>query len=266
MLTSTQACRLFVLAAMAGACWLAAEFRSQAGPPPKPDEKRFADPPVKLPPKVYEILSTAKPAIAIDGRVDEPAWAQAVEDKGFCFPWEKTTPPSTVFRAIMDDEFFYFAFEAADDTPMVKEPFADEQAMGEEDRVELFFAPDKWLKRYFCIEIDPQGRLLDYAASYHRKFDYAWKFPKGLTVAATRTKSGYVVEGRIALAALKALGMPDLRQGESLTCGIFRADLRPGRDGKIEEHWISWVDPKVVEPDFHTHSAFGVLRMKADAK
>ena len=41
-----------------------------------------------------------------------------------------------------------------------------------------------------------------------------------------------------------------------------RVGRPPKEDGQVEEHWISWVDPKVPTPDFHTPSAFGLMKMK----
>jgi len=39
------------------------------------------------------------------------------------------------------------------------------------DRVELFFAKQAALNDYWCIEIDPSGRVHDYHAKHCRKFD-----------------------------------------------------------------------------------------------
>jgi hypothetical protein len=210
--------------------------------------------------KTYSVVRVPKGGIRLDGRLDEPEWKQAVAETGFSFPWEKANAPPTVFKALTDDEFLYFAFDVHDETPVVEEAFTNKTTVAKEDRVELFFAPDDTLAEYFCIEIDPLGRILDYAASYHRKFDYSWTFPRGVKTATVRTKTGYVVEGRISLSALESLRMPSLRSGAGMKVGVFRADLRHGKDGQLEEHWISWVAPKVETPDFHTYSAFGEFR------
>ena len=46
--------------------------------------------------------------------------------------------------------------------------------MAKEDRVELFFSNLTTLSEYYCIEIDPLGRILDYSAKHNRKFDENW--------------------------------------------------------------------------------------------
>ena len=43
--------------------------------------------------------------------------------------------------------------------------------------MEVFFARDAALSRYFCVELDPLGRVHDYAASLYRKFDSSWNCP-----------------------------------------------------------------------------------------
>src|SRR5690606_6118360 len=109
-------------------------------------------------------------------------------------------------------------------------------------------------------EVDPMGRVLDYRASFYRKFDYGWHWPKGqLTLEAEWNTEGYIVELNIGLDSLRDLGI--LRNGR-IGAGIFRGDCKalgnPGGEGpKI--NWISWIDPGTEFPDFHVPSAFGEL-------
>lgn len=47
-----------------------------------------------------------------------------------------------------------------------------------------------------------------------------------------------------------------------MCAGVYRAEFStPEKDGDdpIME-WISWVDPKTEEPDFHVNSSFGEFR------
>ncbi len=210
--------------------------------------------------RTYSVKRVAAGTVLLDGKLDDTAWKLAVAESRLAFPWEKTPAPATVFRAVRDEESLCFSFDVHDDTPVVEKVSPSKMTVEKGDRVEMFFAPDDTLSKYYCIEIDPLGRVLDYAVSYHRNFDYSWSFPKGLEVVSVRTPSGYAVEGRIPLAALESLGMPSLRKGGSMKIAILRADFRRGPDGKVEEHWISWVDPQVELPDFHVPSAFGEFR------
>jgi hypothetical protein len=153
-----------------------------------------------------------------------------------------------------------------------------------EDRAEFFLSRDAVMSDYFGFEIDPRGRVLEYRASYYRRFDRKWRC-KGLEAAATMGQAGnvsyYVVEGRIALATLVEMGFPRLKPGERILGGLYRAEFSHDRSGKpvvqketihnhgrkppegpppIEE-WMSWVDPKTPEADFHVPSSLGWLEI-----
>ncbi len=117
------------------------------------------------------------------------------------------------------------------------------------------------------------------AAQLYRRFDPHWKC-KGLETAGLPLKKGYVVEGRIPLASLMEMGFPRLGPGERILCGLYRAEFSHDRSGKPVvqretihnrgrkldgppplEAWMSWVDPKTPEPDFHVPSSLGWLEI-----
>ena len=91
---------------------------------------------------------------------------------------------------------------------------------------------------------------------------------------------GYVVEGRIPRATLAEMGLPRLEPGAKVLCGLYRAEFSHDRSGKPVAHretihnqgrkldgpppiedWISWIDPKTPEPDFHVPSSLGWLEI-----
>lgn len=137
--------------------------------------------------------------------------------------------------------------------------FDTEATVDGEDRVEIFLAADDKLKEYFCLEIDPLGRLHDYAASCYRNFDSSWDCP-GICTAASLTESGYVVECSVPLKVFESLNLPSLGAGDVLKAGLFRSELTRGQDSTPQARWISWIDPKTKKPDFHLPDAFGCLR------
>lgn len=211
------------------------------------------------PANVYRVNFVSHAAINIDGKLDEPAWQRATPLRDFTDPWLGGGTP-TEFRAFMDEQNFYFAFTVADATPASIQQISHKGQIAGEDRIELYFALDDKLAKYYCTEIDSRGRLLDFLGSYPRKWDNNWKMP-GLTVAGLSNPHGYVVEGKIELAKLRELGLPELRGQQSWRVGLFRADLP--HSGEVDDapvHWITWTNPHTPQADFHTPTAFGVFQ------
>lgn len=208
--------------------------------------------------KRYEAFFRQKPGIKVDGHLARHEWGRAKKEPGFTFPWLSRKPPATAFFAQVSRQHLYFAFQVQDQDIVVT-AFHQEPDVADGDRVELFFAANKDLKDYYCLEISPDGRVLDYRASFYRQFDDTWDFT-GLQVAASRTPSGYVVEGRIPLAELKRLGL--LKSPEKGACfflGLYRAAYSRAGSDKPQVNWISWVQPNTAEPDFHVPSSFGTF-------
>jgi len=76
------------------------------------------------------------------------------------------------------------------------------------------------------------------------------------------------------------MGLPRLEPGAKVLCGLYRAEFSHDRSGKpvVErktihnqgrkldgpppiEDWISWIDPKTPDPDFHVPSSLGWLEI-----
>jgi hypothetical protein len=197
---------------------------------------------------VYQVKKAADP-------IDWPA-AAVLSD--FTYPWREEPPPSTVFRALWDEEDFHFRFEAAEDDLHTYADTNDKMEVVFSDRVEIFFRRDERMTPYYCLEMDAAGRVLDYRADYYRQFDYQWRWGEGLMVNAQMTPTGYRVTGRITLESLKKLGL--LRKGQ-LEAGLFRANCVALEGKKADFKWVSWINPKMEKPDFHVPGAFGVLRL-----
>ena len=213
------------------------------------------------------------------GRDDDLNWSKAAVEKDFVFPWKDRPAPSTEFRALCDDAYLYFTFRIEDADVFVLDKFRDEEDAVFEDRAEIYFVRDDRMRDYYCFEIDSRGRAFDYRGSYYRRFDPAWTW-KGLETKASPLPQGYVVEGRIPLESFEALGFPKLRPGVKIRCGLYRAEFSHDRSGRTVapkesihnmgrrldepppiEAWMSWVDPKTVDPDFHVPTSLGWLEI-----
>lgn len=192
-----------------------------------------------------------------------PASPPQVEIADFSYPWSEETAPRTMFRAHTQDGWLHFHFDVEDPEVVVEEEWLGESTLDGEDRVEIFFAKDETLADYWCLEIDPLGRVHDYHARHYREFDSDWNCPS-LVVTAQRTAAGYEVAGSVALQTIgDLLGRP-IQRGASIHVGLFRADFfgPPGATrGESATNWISWVRPISPQPDFHIPSAFRLWKV-----
>ena len=168
--------------------------------------------------------------------------------------------PVMSFRALWDDARFYFRFDVQ--TPRALTYVQDNNKMEvvDSDRVEIFFRSDERLNPYYCLEMDPLGRVLDYRAHFYRKFDYEWQWPgiNPLEIHSDFTRSGYTVEGSITMESLRKL---NLLTNNELQIGLFRGECLKVLDPKSSFDWISWVKPDSNRPDFHIPSSFGVVNL-----
>ncbi len=217
--------------------------------------------------------------IRIDGRADEAPWSKAAVEKGFTFPWKNAPAPATEFRAVCDAGNLYFTFRIEDADIVVLDTLRDEEDAVFEDRGELYFSRDDRMTDYYCIEVDSKGRAFDYRGAYYRKLDPGYNMA-GVETAASPIDQGYQIEGRLPLAGFDALGFPRLKPGGKIRFGIYRAEFSHDRSGKPVvqresihnrgrqldgpppiEAWMSWIDPKTEEPDFHVPTSLGWLEI-----
>jgi len=190
-------------------------------------------------------------------------WSQAKVLSDFSFPWTDREAPETVFRALWDDDLFYFHYEVVDQDVVLGEGVdAREKVIGS-DRVEIFFTTGDELDPYYGLEMDPRGEVLSYETRHHRQFNWDWLCP-GLQVWAKLTERGYDLEGVIPMETFRKLNCLHQKNGQQyLKAGLFRAEFSHGEEGgPVIEDWISWIDPSGETPDFHVPSAFGVLEFE----
>lgn len=188
----------------------------------------------------------------------DPFWKGSNVLTSFSSPWTDAPVPAIIFRAVHDTRYFYFRFDVIDtDIIASRKHLKNKMAVLESDRVEIFFRSDRNMKPYYCLEMDPAGRVLDYKAEYHRNFDYDWSWPD-ITVRSVYCLNGYKVWGKIPLGMLRSM---NLLKDNKIEAGLFRGKCLKTPDGETAFNWISWAKPDSETPDFHVPSAFGKLEM-----
>ena len=161
--------------------------------------------------------------IEIDGEINEAAWRAALARDDFTFPWRDKKPPQTLYHVFMHESHLYFAYVVTDKDIVVADPQDGESSVAQGDRVEFFYASTPELDNYYCLEIDPDGNVLDYQAAHYRRFDDTWDCP-GIEVATSRWRKGYLVEGRIPLESLRLAVGEVTGVSTALLFGLYRAE------------------------------------------
>ncbi|WP_168796317.1 carbohydrate-binding family 9-like protein [Flagellimonas onchidii] len=212
--------------------------------------------------KTY-IVSKAQSENGEEKFLDDNLWEKAILLTDFSQPWRKNERiQETSFRALHDDKYLYLRYDVKDDDLIIFDNYQTKRDIIRSDRVEIFLRKDTELKKYYCLEVDPNGAILDFAATHYRLFDDDWYWPKGhLFTSGTILEKGYRLDMTISKESLKSLGL--LKDGV-LEAGIFRADTNILPDSKNPDgdfKWITWVDPEMKEPDFHVPSSFGRLEL-----
>ena len=207
--------------------------------------------------QVYHVNKVPTGSLFVTGKGESKEWSLANELSDFRALWSVGEVPSTKFYALWDGTWLYCKFVVKDDTIFIFDKNKRKTDVAGSDRVEMFFNMNDSMRTYYCLELDADGRTLDYSASYYRKVYYDWNWPKGqLKVKSSRTKDGYIVEYAISIASLKKL---ELLQQKKLHAGLFRAEYKHSPKNMNDVEWISWIKPFSATPDFHIPSAFGTL-------
>jgi hypothetical protein len=186
-------------------------------------------------------------------------WEDISKLEDFSFPWRGENAPETQFQAFHNDLYLHFRFIAFGGSPLVHVKENHKMEVINSERVEIFFRQDPKMSPYYCLEMDPYGRILDYIANYYRRFNYEWKWPGCLSIQTKIEETRYILQGKISFAILEQL---NLIQNNEIQIGLFRGYCTNIQNDKATLEWISWIDPKTEKPDFHTPSAFGIIKLK----
>ncbi|GGZ86093.1 carbohydrate-binding family 9-like protein [Algibacter mikhailovii] len=209
--------------------------------------------------KIYNV-SRVEAGRLINGKGNLDIWDKAIVLNDFASPWENTVIDDIEFRALHNSENLFFQFKVYDSKIHINQADNSYVSIGNSDRVELFFRTNESLDPYYCLEIDPISRMMDFKARPNKLFDYNWNWPKtDISIKSKICKECFVVEVAISFFSLKAF---NLIHDNIIEAGIFRAKYRKQECGAYKPTWITWVNPLTEIPDFHGPTSFGRLKLE----
>jgi hypothetical protein len=207
--------------------------------------------------KKYNVNCIKKDTLKIKGNGNHSLWEKAEVLTDFISPWDNKKLDKIEFRALWDTENLFFCFTVFDTKLHIDEKDDSVDSIGNSDRVELFFRPDESLNPYYCLEIDPISRIMDFMANPNKDFNFNWSWPKNdIKVKSYINRNNFTVEIVISIKSLRKL---NLIKRNKIDVGIFRAKYYEQENSNFEPIWISWVNPDTESPNFHTPTSFVVL-------
>lgn len=207
--------------------------------------------------KTYNVIYIGEEELLLDGHGNDKLWGKAGIINDFISPWSDEVINSIEFRALWNREKLYFQFKVQDNSVHIDYTGNSFDNIGNSDRVELFFRKDKNLNPYYCLEIDPTPRVMDFRAFANRNFEFDWNFSKeDFDVKSNISENRFIVEGYITIDYLKKL---ELVSNNRLEVGVFRAKYYKLEPASYEPVWITWCKPESETPDFHIPSSFGTF-------
>jgi hypothetical protein len=207
--------------------------------------------------ETYSVQKIPNKSLTINGRSDAVLWNNAEKLTSFLSPWSDEDIAPICFKALYDDENLYFSFLVSDPNIYTDVSGNSVENIGNSDRVELFFRVNDQLNPYYCLEMDTSVRIMDFEAKPNKDFNFDWNWPEeDIDVQSNITDTSFVVEGAISLKSLRSM---NLIKDNKMETGIFRAKYSKNTEKDYEPTWITWVDPKTKDPNFHIASSFGLL-------
>lgn len=209
--------------------------------------------------KNYNVNCIERDTLILTGKGDDPLWQKAELLTDFVSPWDNEKIKKIEFKALWDAKNLFFCFTVFDNFIHIDKTDNSFESIGNSDRVELFFRTDTSLNPYYCLEIDPNSRIMDFKAYPNKNFNFEWNWPKNdLTVKSQINSNNFTVEIAISIKSLKNL---NLIKENKIETGIFRAKYHEQENSIFEPTWITWVNPNTKEPNFHTPTSFGMLKL-----
>lgn len=209
--------------------------------------------------KNYNVNCIEKDLLILTGKGDNNLWNKAELLTDFVSFWDNEKPEKIEFKALWDSKNLFFCFTVYDNIVHIDKKDNSIDSIGNSDRIELFFRTSASLNPYYCLEIDPTPRIMDFIAFPNKNFNFEWNWPKNdLTVKSQINNHKFTVEIAISITSLEKL---NLIRDNKIETGIFRAKYKEQENSIFEPTWISWMNPNTESPNFHTPTSFGVLNL-----
>jgi hypothetical protein len=188
-------------------------------------------------------------------------WENANLLTDFSSPWDNKPIKKIEFKALHNCKYIFFQFKVFDENIHIHPSKDKNDSINNSDRVELFFRTDENLNPYYCLEIDPTSRIMDFKALPNKKFNFNWNWADNhIDVHSNKSDDYFKVDITISIDSLKDLL---LLKGNLIETGIYRAKYNKIEgENEYQPTWITWVNPNTDEPNFHTKSSFGVLELE----
>lgn len=208
---------------------------------------------------MYLVNKIFRNKLIVNGKGDHILWEQANIISRFYSPWNSENIKPIEFRSLWDENKLFFCFKVYDSEIHIDKSTDVYNSINNSDRVELFFRSDDAMSPYYCLEIDPTPRIMDFMAKPNKDFNFDWNWPtKDMMVKSTINKSYFVVEGWLSIKSLESF---DLLKNNKIEVGIYRAKYQKQPNGTYDPKWITWVNPQTEEPNFHISSSFGLFEL-----
>ena len=175
--------------------------------------------------KEFNVIRIEKGGLSVSGSGNHKLWEKADMISDFISPWCDEEKAPIEFRSLWDTEKFFFQFKVKDASIYIDRTDTSFNSIGNSDRVELFFRKDKEMNPYYCLEMDPTPRLMDFRAFPNKNFQFDWRFSKeNLIIKSSMDDHGFVLEGAIYIDYLKKLKLIT----KNLISGILNRKIKVG--------------------------------------
>jgi hypothetical protein len=177
-------------------------------------------------------------AVTVDGRLDEMTWALSPRVGPLRLITDVHRPPTFPTEAAMawDDQHLYVSFACTDAAPWAR-PHQRDDALWNEEVVEVFLDPDGDGTSYAEIEVNPDNVVVDLLIARPRASGpnaRAWN-AAGMKTAVQRHGAGWTVEIAIPWASLADAGVSaPPSAGQRWRVGLYRIK-RPGGVAKSDK-------------------------------